>query len=150
MDWKSHIEGLLSAGATVDQLATGMGVTPNAVREILAGRTRSPRADAAFKLAAMGKDRFGTKPPVSAIAPLIDSRMSKRALRAKFGFRTDAHLAVVLGVSAEAIDAWPEGENVPAELVGAVQKLLGHEDQPTQHGGPQDPDEQRIVTLEVA
>lgn len=150
MDWKSHIEGLLSAGATVEQLATGMGVTPNAVREILAGRTRSPRADAAFRLAAMGRDRFSATVSVAALAPLIDSRMSKRALRAKFGFKTDAHLAVVLGVSAEVVDAWPEGENVPAGLVGAVQKLLGHEDQPTQQAGPQDPDEQRIVTLEVA
>jgi len=87
---------------------------------------------------------------VAAVRALVDLRMSKRALRAKFGFKTDPHLAVVLGVSAEVIDAWPEGENVPAGLVGAVQKLLGHEDQATQHGGSQDPDEQRIVTLEVA
>lgn len=87
---------------------------------------------------------------VADIRKNVDLRMSKRALRAKFGFKSDAHLAVVLGVSAEVIDAWPEGENVPAGLVGAVQKLLGHEDQPTQQAGPQDPDEQRIVTLEVA
>lgn len=59
MDWKSHIESLLNAGATVDQLAHGMGVTPNAVREIRAGRTKAPRADAAFRLAAMAPDRVG-------------------------------------------------------------------------------------------
>lgn len=58
MDWKSHIQVLLGAGATVDAVAAGMGVTPNAVREILAGRTKSPRADAAFRLAEMKPSDF--------------------------------------------------------------------------------------------
>lgn len=58
MDWKSHIESLLSAGATVDQLATRMGVTANAIREIRAGRTKAPRASAAFLLAEIRPDEF--------------------------------------------------------------------------------------------
>ena len=86
----------------------------------------------------------------SQIRALVDLRMNKRALRQKFGFRTDAHLAKVLGVGVEVIESWPEGENVPAALVGAVQKLLGHEEQPAQQSRPQDPDEDRIVRLEVA
>jgi hypothetical protein len=53
MDWKSHIQSLISFGWTVDDLAVRMGVTPNAVREIIAGRTKAPRAEAAMKLAAI-------------------------------------------------------------------------------------------------
>lgn len=115
MDWKSHIEGLLSAGATVDLLAVGMGVTPNAVREIRAGRTKSPRADAAFKLAAMKPEQFaaGRQQACRAINALIDSRMSKRALRARLGLSSDAHLATVLGLSAQEVEGWPEEETIP-------------------------------------
>lgn len=51
MNWKTHIEQLMEAGATPALIADRIGVTANAVREILAGRTKSPRADAAFKLA---------------------------------------------------------------------------------------------------
>ena len=50
MDWKLRIEQLLADGSTVDQVARHMEVTPNAVREILAGRTKQPRANAAMKL----------------------------------------------------------------------------------------------------
>lgn len=157
MDWKSHIEGLLGAGATVDQLASGMGVTPNAVREILAGRTRSPRAEAAFKLVAMKAEHF-SQPAGQAVeqAPtlyaqirqLVDSRMSKRALRQKFGFKTDAHLAKVLGLPLEQVEGWGETDIIPA--LPQVMRLLGHEEQPAQQRRPQDPDADRIVTLEVA
>lgn len=50
MDWKSRIEALMAAGMTVNEIAEAMGVTPNAVREILQERTKSPRAEAAFAL----------------------------------------------------------------------------------------------------
>jgi plasmid maintenance system antidote protein VapI len=53
MDWKAHINSLLSFGWTVDALAGRMDVSPQAIREILAGRTKAPRADAAIKLAAI-------------------------------------------------------------------------------------------------
>lgn len=58
MDWKSHIEQLIAAGATVQQIADRIDVTPNAIREILAERTKSPRADSAFKLAALKPGAF--------------------------------------------------------------------------------------------
>jgi transcriptional regulator with XRE-family HTH domain len=147
MDWKSHIEGLLSAGATVDQLAVGMGVTPNAVREILAGRTRSPRAEAAFKLAAMKPEHYGSHRAV--IGAEVDSRMSKRALRAKFGFKTDAPLAKLLRLPVEQVEAWPEEQGVPA--LPQVMRLLGvQETPPAAEAAPSDPDADRIINVEAA
>lgn len=62
MDWKTHIEQLMEAGATPALIADRIGVTANAVREVLAGRTKSPRADAAFKLAKLTASDFGPAP----------------------------------------------------------------------------------------
>lgn len=61
MNWKSHIEALLRAGESFNSIATAAGVTPNALREIVAGRTRSPRADAAIRLLNFRPDVFGTQ-----------------------------------------------------------------------------------------
>lgn len=58
MDWKTHIRSLLDAGASVNDLAERMGVSPNAVREIMAGRTKSPNADAALKLSKLKPRHF--------------------------------------------------------------------------------------------
>ncbi|KUP02138.1 hypothetical protein AR274_19780 [Stenotrophomonas maltophilia] len=148
MDWKSHIEVLLSAGATVEQLASGMGVTPNAVREIRAGRTRSPRADAAFKLADMKPDQFGES-PLTHVTALFDTRMSKRALRAKLGLSTDKQLAKVLQLPVEEVSAWADEEMVPA--LPEVLQLLGHsEQQEPAKPANDDPDVDRIAPIEVA
>lgn len=114
---------------------------PSARRQFLALLRPEAFEDAALEV---------TQTRNAEIRALVDSRMSKRALRQKFGFRTDAHLAKVLGVGVEVIEAWGEGENVPATLAPAVMKLLGHEEQPAQQRRPQDPDADRIVTLEVA
>lgn len=62
MDWNAHIKELIAAGASVDDIAGHIGVTGNAVREILAGRTKAPRADAAFRLAALRPGVFGPSP----------------------------------------------------------------------------------------
>ena len=148
MDWKSHIEVLLSAGATIEQLASGMGVTPNAVREIRAGRTRSPRADAAFKLADMKPDQFGG-PPLNQVTALIDTRMSKRALRARLGLGNDAHLAKVLGVPAGQVASWPEEDALPA--LPQIAELLGHQQAaPITRCEPEDPDAERIISVDAA
>lgn len=85
---------------------------------------------------------------VAQIRQLVDSRMNKRALRQKFGFKTDAHLAKVLGLPLEQVEGWGETDIIPA--LPQVMKLLGHEEQPAQQRRPQDPDADRIVTLEVA
>ncbi|HGM7062893.1 TPA: helix-turn-helix transcriptional regulator [Stenotrophomonas maltophilia] len=148
MDWKSHIEVLLSAGATVEQLASGMGVTPNAVREIRAGRTRSPRADAAFKLADMKPDQFGES-PLTHLTALFDTRMSKRALRAKLGLSSDLHLAKVLHLPVEQVSGWADDDMVPA--LPQVMKLLGQaEQQEPAKPANDDPDADRITPIEVA
>lgn len=148
MDWKSHIEVLLSAGATVEQLASGMGVTPNAVREIRAGRTRSPRADAAFKLADMKPDQFGES-PLTHLTALFDTRMSKRALRAKLGLSSDLHLARVLHLPVEQVSGWADDDMVPA--LPQVMKLLGQaEQQEPAKPACEDPDADRIGLIEVA
>ena len=53
MDWKAAIERLTDAGMPLEDVAVEMGVTTNALREILAERTKSPRAAAAIKLLAL-------------------------------------------------------------------------------------------------
>lgn len=57
MDWKARIEALLATGMTVDEIATAMGLTGNAIREVMSGRTKSPRADAALLLLALCDQR---------------------------------------------------------------------------------------------
>jgi transcriptional regulator with XRE-family HTH domain len=147
MDWKSHIEGLLSAGATVDQLAVGMGVTPNAVREILAGRTKAPRAEAAFRLAAMKPEQYGASRVQ--IGRLVDSRMTKRALRDLLGLSSDTHLAKVLKLPVEQVQAWPEEQGVSA--LPQVLQLLGHRpEQSAADAAPNDPDAERVIQVQVA
>ncbi|WP_432593456.1 hypothetical protein [Stenotrophomonas maltophilia] len=147
MDWKSHIEELLSAGATVNELAAGMGVTANAVREIRAGRTRSPRADAAFRLAAMKPRAIPAS--VDSMRAEIDSRMSKRALRAKLGLSSDLHLAKLLKLPVEQVSGWADEDMVPA--LPQVMKLLGHpEQQEPVKPANEDPDADRIAPIEVA
>jgi len=50
MNWKKHIHALREAGMTLEQIAEAMGVSTSAIYELLAGRTKSPRADAAIRL----------------------------------------------------------------------------------------------------
>lgn len=146
MDWKSHIEELLSAGATVNELAAGMGVTANAVREIRAGRTRSPRADAAFRLAAMKPRAIAVS--VDSMRAEIDSRMSKRALRARLGLASDKHLATLLQLPAAQVEGWPEEGVLPA--LPQIQRLLGGEAKPPDPIVPTDFDHDRITQVDVA
>lgn len=57
------------------------------------------------------------------IGVLADSRMSKRALRARLGLQTDAHLAKVLKLPVAQVQGWPEEQSVPP--LPQVLKLLG-------------------------
>lgn len=144
MDWKSHIEGLLDAGATVEQLASGMGVTPNAIREIRAGRTRSPRADAAFRLAAMKPEQF-SRSPSSVVAA---STVTKRALLERLGMTSPAHLAKVLELPVGQVAGWADDALVPA--LPQVLRLIGVADQAPPAPVNDDPDADRIAPIEVA
>lgn len=81
-------------------------------------------------------------------AALIDSRMSKRALRARLGMSTDKQLAKVLQLPAEQVEGWAEEGALPA--LPQIQRLLGVQEQPQAQPAPHDPDEDRYAPLEVA
>ena len=66
MDWRLCISGLIDSGLTIDQIAAAIGVTPNAVREITAGRTKSPRANAAMRLMDLCRVQGVTPTPAGA------------------------------------------------------------------------------------
>lgn len=83
------------------------------------------------------------------IRHLVDSRMSKRALRARLGLSNDAHLAKVLNLPVEQVSGWADEDMVPA--LPQVMKLLGHREQrePAKPAN-EDPDADRIAPIEVA
>lgn len=83
-----------------------------------------------------------------AIGALVDSRMSKRALRARLGLSSDAHLAKVLGLPTEDVAAWPEESSVPA--VPQVLNLLGTSGLTRTPDQPSDPDADRIAGVDAA
>ncbi len=82
------------------------------------------------------------------MAALIDSRMSKRALRARLGLSTDKQLAKVLQLPTEQVESWAEEGALPA--LPQIQRLLGVQEQPQAQPAPHDPDENRYAPLEVA
>jgi plasmid maintenance system antidote protein VapI len=56
-EWRNRILALtVPGGLSINEVAAGMGVTPNAVRELAAGRTREPRANAAVGLLQLCSD----------------------------------------------------------------------------------------------
>lgn len=98
-------------------------------------------------------DAFGgVEPAGREVVPetraLVDSRMSKRALRAKLGMSSDAHLAKVLKLPLAEVEAWPEEQSVPA--LPQVLRLLGVQEQPAAEAAAQDPDADRIINVEAA
>lgn len=76
------------------------------------------------------------------ISALVGSRLSKRALRARLGLSSDAHLAKVLKLPVEQVAAWPEEQGVPA--LPQVLQLLGARGPATVDTAPDDPDADRI------
>lgn len=50
MDWKSRIEALIAAEVSVEDIASTMGVTVYAIREIRNGNTKAPRYSSAIAL----------------------------------------------------------------------------------------------------
>lgn len=78
----------------------------------------------------------------------VDTRMSKRALRAKLGLQSDKQLAKVLGLPLEQVEGWPEEGVLPA--LPEINRLLGVQEPPQAPSAPQDPDENRIIPVEAA
>lgn len=96
-------------------------------------------------LALLRPDAFEITPTTmdrASIAALVDSRMSKRALRTKLGLTCDAHLAKVLKLPSAEVEAWPEEQGVPA--IPQVLQLLGGQMPAPVDTRPDDPDADRI------
>lgn len=93
---------------------------------------------------------FGHRGPGVAeqIGATVDCRMSKRALRARLGFTTDKQLAAVLRLPVDEVESWEEERALPA--VPEVLRLLGVQPQAQAEPSPVDPDDDRIVPVEVA
>jgi hypothetical protein len=91
-------------------------------------------------------------PPIEqelSIGLAVDTRMSKRALRARLGFTTDKQLAAVLRLPVDQVESWEEERALPA--VPEVLRLLGA--QAPVAPAPQEPedlDAARIVPVEMA
>lgn len=83
------------------------------------------------------------------VTALIDSHMSKRALRAKLGLSTDKQLAKVLKLPVEEIEAW--ADDAPVPTVPQVLRLLGIEEPPPSLAPAiHDPDADRIGPVDTA
>jgi DNA-binding transcriptional regulator YdaS (Cro superfamily) len=154
-------KGLSQAAFAALLTATGTPATQGLVSQWEKGTT-AIKAERAIQidLATEGAvSRFELLPAVfgpmpvqterQAIDSLVDNRMSKRALRAKFGFKTDAPLAKLLRLPVEQVEAWPEEQGVPA--LPQVLQLLGVQpEQPAAQLAPSDPDADRVIQVQVA
>lgn len=85
---------------------------------------------------------------VTQISTLGDTRMSKRALRARLGLPNDKQLATVLGLPLAQVESWEDERALPA--VPEVLRLLGAQPAAVVEAPPEDPDETRIVPVETA
>lgn len=77
-----------------------------------------------------------------------DIRLSKRALRDKLGIGSDKHLAVLLQLTVEEVEAWAEEGALPA--LPQIQRLLGVEATPVAEPANDDPDAHRIGPVDSA
>lgn len=157
MDPIAAIDELRAARLTDEAIASAVGVRQSTINRIRNGKRRPSYAvgKALVDLAAARRrKRRPTQPkgtasrPIKDLGPLLDSRMSKRALRARLGLSTDKQLAKVLKLPVEQVEGWPEEGALPA--LPQIQRLLGVQEQPQAQPEPHDPDENRYAPLEVA
>ncbi|UQA69566.1 helix-turn-helix transcriptional regulator [Stenotrophomonas maltophilia] len=157
MDPIAAIDELRAARLTDEAIASAVGVRQSTINRIRNGKRRPSYAvgKALVDLAAARRrKRRTTQPkgnasrPIKDLGPLLDSRMSKRALRARLGLSTDKRLATVLKLPIEQVEGWSEEGALPA--LPQIQRLLGVQEQPQAQPEPHDPDENRYAPLEVA
>ncbi|WP_313424190.1 hypothetical protein [Stenotrophomonas rhizophila] len=143
-------------------LAEACGTSPEYLWQIAnrwRGKRPSPELAATIERETerLGPERVPKEPLIfgpsanadrQAVGALVDSRMSKRALRSKFGFKTDAHLAKLLKLPLAEVEAWPEEQGVPA--LPQVVQLLGVQPQAEAATAPEDTDIDRIVSVDAA
>lgn len=145
-------------GAGQAGIARLLGVTPQAVNQWVTGNRPVPPRHVLAIEAATGVSRHQLRPDVfgafeisterAVTALLVDTRMSKRALRARLGLSSDGHLAVVLGLPADEVAAWPEEASVPA--LPQVLHVLRLQERPAGSAQVLDPDAGRIVGMDAA
>lgn len=107
--------------------------------------------DNAVAAADLRPDLFRAATPAalsSESAPLVDAKWTKRALRSHLHMANDGQLAKVLQLPVEQVASWPEEGALPA--LPQITNLLGHQEPARAEAAPQDPDESRIVSVEVA
>lgn len=161
--------------AAVERTGTGqaglarlLGVTPQAVNQWVNGNRPVPSRHVLAIERATGVSRHELRPDVfgpgaasdsqeqpheqptvvDQIRGEVDSRMSKRALRARLGVANDKQLAKVLKLPPDQVEGWPEEGALPA--LPEIQRLLGVQEQRQAQPAPHDPDENRYAPLEVA
>lgn len=155
------------SGAGQAGIARLLGVSPQAVNQWVSGIRPVPSRHVLAIEAASGISRHELLPDVfgpapDAVAPLssaasgsqaasalVDSLMSKRALRAKLGLSTDRQLAKVLQLPVGEVSAWADEDMVPA-LPEVLQLLGPSEQQEPAKPACEDPDADRIGLIEVA
>ncbi|UXB42232.1 helix-turn-helix transcriptional regulator [Stenotrophomonas maltophilia] len=157
MDPIAAIDELRAARLTDEAIASAVGVRQSTINRIRNGKRRPSYAvgKALVDLAAARRrKRRPTQPkgnasqPIKDLGPQLDSRMSKRALRARLGVANDKLLAKVLKLPTDQVEGWPEEGALPA--LPEIQRLLGVQEQPQAQPAPHDPDEDRYAPLEVA
>ncbi len=161
--------------AAVERTGTGqaglarlLGVTPQAVNQWVNGNRPVPSRHVLAIERATGVSRHELRPDVfgpgaasdsqeqpheqptvvDQIRGEVDSRMSKRALRAKLGVANDKLLAKVLQLPVEQVEGWAEEGALPA--YPSIRRLLGVEEKSQAPSAPADPDEDRIIPVEAA
>jgi len=156
MDPIAAIDELRAAHLTDEAIASAVGVRQSTINRIRNGKRRPSYVvgKALVDLAARRRKRRPAQPKKPAspavrdIGPLLDSRMSKRALRARLGLGTDKQLAKVLQLPAGQVEGWAEEGALPA--LPQIQRLLGVQEQSPAQPAPHDPDADRYAPLEVA
>ncbi len=159
MDLLTYISDMSRRAA----LAEACGTSPEYLWQIATGwRGKRPSPKLAFAIERESK-RLGPatvlKEPmifghagqggIKQIAQIVDSRMSKRALRAKLGLSTDKQLAKVLKLPTKQIETWADDAPMPA--VPQVLRLLGIEEPPPSLAPViHDPDANRIGPVDTA
>lgn len=138
---------------TYAQIGEAIGSAGSTVGDLASGRSQSPRAASALALLRLhglrcAREQCTGGPSPEAPGVEIDVRMSKRALRARLGFTTDKQLAAVLRLPVDQVESWEEERALPA--VPEVLRLLGVQPQAQAEPSPVDPDDDRIVPVEVA
>jgi len=144
-------------------LADACGTSPEYLWQIATrwrGKRPSPELAALIEQESdrLGPEKVAKEPMIFGAAAatartearaLINIRLSKRALRARLGLSSDAHLAKVLGLPVDEVSGWADEDMVPA--LPQVMKLLGHtEQQEPAKPANDDPDADRIGPIDTA